>query len=361
MLGKFKIIGMAIFLIVFSGCGGGDSSSGGGSAPTQNVTTIAGTATLTGTADGTGAAARFNLPLGITTDGTNLYVTDFNNNTIRRIVIATGAVTTIAGSPGTGGSADGTGTAAKFNGPYGITTDGTNLYVTDSHNNTIRQIVIATGVVTTIAGSPGTTGFADDTGTAASFSSPEGITLHGGNLYLTDSNNNTIRQIVLATGAVTTIAGTPGAPDWVDSTGAAARFNLPQGITTDGSNLYVADSKNQVIRQIALSTGAVTTIAGRPGQFGISDGFGFAANFNGPIGMATDGTNLFVADTINCTIRRIVISTAAVTTVAGAPTIRGLADGSVGVATFDQPFGVTTVGTDLYVADTQNHTIRRIH
>ncbi len=86
------------------------------------------------------------------------------------------------------------------------------------------------------------------------------------------------------------------------------------------------------------------------------------ARFDSPQGVAADSSgNLYVADTINCTIRRIVISTAAVTTVAGAPTIRGLADGSVGVATFDQPFGVTTVGTDLYVADTQNHTIRRIH
>jgi len=172
MLGKFKMIGMAIFLIVFSGCGGGDSSSGGGSdRPRMLQRSRARQPHWNGRRNRSGRA--FQSPSGITTDGTNLYVTDFNNNTIRRIVIATGAVTTIAGTAGTGGSDNGTGTAAKFNGPYGITTDGTNLYVTDSHNNTIRQIVIATGVVTTIAGTAGTTGFADGTGTAASFSSPE--------------------------------------------------------------------------------------------------------------------------------------------------------------------------------------------
>ena len=154
MSGKFKMIGMAIFLLVFSGCGGGDSSSGGGTATTKHVTTIAGTAGVYGSADGTGAAARFHFPLDITSDGKNLYVTDSFNSTIRQIVIATGAVTTIAGTPGTPGSADGIGAAAGFNNPDGITTDGANLYVADLNNNTIRKIVIATGAVTTIAGAP---------------------------------------------------------------------------------------------------------------------------------------------------------------------------------------------------------------
>ena len=105
-----------------------------------NVTTIAGTAGTHGTTDATGAAVRFYLPTGITTDGTNLYVTDGSNHTIRKIVIATGVVTTLACTPGDAGSADGTGTAASFYNPSGITTDGTNLYVADTYNNTIRKI-----------------------------------------------------------------------------------------------------------------------------------------------------------------------------------------------------------------------------
>lgn len=129
------------------------------------VTTVAGLATNSGSTDGTGTAARFNAPYGITSDGTNLYVADSVNRTIRQVVIATGVVTTLAGLAGSAGSTDGTGSAARFQSPQGITTDGTNLYVSDL-NHTIRQIVIATGVVTTLAGSAGSTGSTDGTGTA---------------------------------------------------------------------------------------------------------------------------------------------------------------------------------------------------
>jgi len=110
------------------------------------------------------------------------------------VVIATGVVTTFAGNRGISGSSDGTGTAASFSSPRGITTDGSNLYVIDS-GNTIRQIVVATNVVTTIAGSAGNTGFTDGTSSAARFSNPEGITTDGASLYITDRDNNSIRKI----------------------------------------------------------------------------------------------------------------------------------------------------------------------
>ena len=102
------------------------------------VTTVAGTGS-SGSANGTGTSASFNNPYGITTDGTNLYVVDFRNHLIRKIVISTGAVTTVAGT-GSSGSANGTGTSASFNGPRGIITDGTNLYVADFGNHLIRKI-----------------------------------------------------------------------------------------------------------------------------------------------------------------------------------------------------------------------------
>jgi hypothetical protein len=118
------------------------------------------------------------------------------NNTIRKIVISTGAVTTLAGgSASTPGSADGTGRAARFYSPWGITTDGTNLFVTDDRNYTIRKIVIATGAVTTLVGSAGTPGSADGTGSAARFNFPTGITTDGINLFVADNGNNTIREI----------------------------------------------------------------------------------------------------------------------------------------------------------------------
>ncbi|MDG2065148.1 MAG: hypothetical protein P8L36_09160, partial [SAR324 cluster bacterium] len=131
----------------------------------------------------------------ITTDGTNLYVAEYLGNRIRKIVIATADVTTLAGS-GEAATTDGTGTDAKFNRPFGITTDGTNLYVAEYTGRQIRKIVIATGVVTTLAGSPsGSGGTADGTGTNANFYNPSGITTDGASLYVAGYTSNKIRKI----------------------------------------------------------------------------------------------------------------------------------------------------------------------
>jgi sugar lactone lactonase YvrE len=327
---------------------------------TRVVTTLAGTAGIPGSADGTGGAARFNRPCSITTDGTNLYVADLMNNTIRKIVISTRAVTSIAGAAGSWGFADGTRGAARFNRPDGITTDGTNLYVTDKFNHTIRKIVISTGAVTTLAGTADSYGSTDGTGSAARFHYPNGITTDGTNLYVADTVNNTIRKIVISTGAVTTLAGTAGIPGSADGTGSAAGFNWPYGITTDGTNLYVADTYNYTIRKIVISTGAVTTLAGTAGLPGSADGTGSAARFYRPSGITVDGTNLYVADTYNYTIRKIVISTGAVTTLAGTAGSIGSADGTGSAAGFNWPSGITTDGMNLYVSDTDNYTIRKI-
>ncbi len=351
-----------IILLLFA-CGGNSSSEGSTVTYTtqnNNVTTIAGSAGANGSTDGSGAAARFYHPFGITTDGTNLYVTDHSNSTIRKIIISTLTVTTIAGSAGANGSTDGTGAAARFYHPFGITTDGTNLYVTDYGNSTIRKIVISTLAVTTMAGNAGTIGSADGTGVAASFNYPSGITTDGTKLYVTDTYNSTIREIEISTGAVTTVAGSAGVIGSADGTGTAATFYYPTGITTDGINLYVADNGNSTIRKTAIPTGAVTTVAGSAGVIGSADGTGTAAIFNYPIGISTDGTNLYVTDSGNNRIRKIVIPTGAVATVAGGIAI-GSADGVGAAALFNFPSGITTNGTSLYVTDTDNYTIRKIY
>jgi len=285
-------------------------------------------------------------------------VVDTANNTVRQIVIATGQVSTLAGTVGSVGSTDGTGTAASFYEPNGITTDGTNLYVADTGNNTIRKIVIATGQVTTFAGTALVQGSGDLIGAAASFWAPLGITTDGINLYVTDSGNNTIRQIAIATGQVSTLAGLAGSALSTDNTGSLARFYGPYGITTDGANLYVADSGNSTIRQIAITTAQVTTLAGTPGMPGSVDGKGSVARFQNPRGITSDGTNLYVTDTVNSTVRQVVIATGQVTTVAG--TAKGYADGTGAMAGFNWPEGVTTDGKNLYVSDTANNMIRRI-
>ncbi len=158
------------------------------------------------------------------------------------------AVTTLAGTTLTSGSTDATGTNAKFHSSHAITTDGTNLYVADGGNHRIRKIVISSGVVTTIAGS--SQGSTDATGTNAEFYSPTGITTDGTNLYVSEYNNHTIRQIVISSGVVTTLAGTALATGTTDATGTSARFNQPRQITTDGKSLYVVERENNTIRKI---------------------------------------------------------------------------------------------------------------
>jgi len=260
------------------------------------VTTLAGSSS--GSTDATGTSASFNDPVGITTDGTNLYVADNGNHRIRKIVISTGVVTTLAGSSqGSTDTADGT---PSFKNPKGITTDGTNLYVADYSNHRIRKIVISTGVVTTLAGS--SSGSTDATGTSASFYNPLGITTDGTNLYVADYNNHRIRKIVISTGVVTTLAGSSSGT--TDATGTSASFSNPTGITTDGTNLYVADFGNNRIRKIVIDNGTVTTLAGSSTGF-LDNATGTSAKFKTPWGITTDGTNLYVADHGNHKIRKI--------------------------------------------------------
>jgi hypothetical protein len=218
------------------------------------TSTLAGTAGISGSADGTGTSAGFNDPNGVTTDGTNLYMADSGNHTIRKIVIATGEVTTLAGTAGSSGSTDNTGALARFNDPHGITTDGTTLYVADFGNHTIRKVAIAIRVVTTLAGTAGSLGSTDGTGPSARFNNPLGITTDGTDLYVADSGNHTIRRVaakvVTALGRTTTLAGSAGSSGSADGTGATARFFLPSGITTDGERLLVIDTGNNTVRAI---------------------------------------------------------------------------------------------------------------
>lgn len=345
---------------------------------TAVVTTLAGPAqgsTAFGDADGTGNASRFSGPRGIATDGTNLFVADEGNNKVRKIIISTGVVTTLAGpAPGatTSGDTDATGNAARFSHPYGLTVDGANLYVVDAYNQKIRKIVIATGVVTTFVGpaqGSTTSGDTDATGNAARFYFPQDMTSDGTNLYIADTSNRKIRQVVIGTGVVTTLAGPASGATTLgdaDATGNAARFNGPTGIFRSGLNLYVVESGNSKVRQIVISTAAVTSLVG-PAQGAQNpsdtDATGTASRFNNPYGITTDGTNLFVAEQNNNKIRKIVIATGIVTTLAGpAPgnTTSGDADGTGNAARFNSPYGLTTDGTNLFVADKANHKIRKI-
>ncbi|MCG2792971.1 MAG: T9SS type A sorting domain-containing protein [Weeksellaceae bacterium] len=315
------------------------------------VSTLAGS--TQGYADGTGTAAQFNYPYGVATDASgNVYVADAANWKIRKITPA-GVVTTFAGS--TKGYADGTGTAAKFDSPLGVAVDASgNVYVTDSEINIIRKITPA-GVVTTLAGST-FFGYADGTGTAAHFSHTSGVAVDvSGNVYVGDFNNCRIRKITPA-GVVTTLAG--GGQGYADGTGTAAMFNFPTGVAVDTSgNVYVADYSNHKIRKITPA-GVVTTLAGS--TQGDADGTGTAAQFSYPTGVAVDVSgNVYVADFNNHRIRKI-SPLGVVTTLAGST--KGYAIDGIGTAAqFNDPYGVATDASgNVYVTDNGNHKIRKI-
>lgn len=339
------------------------------------VTTLAGTPGVSGTNDNTGNAAHFSAPAGITVgpDG-NIYVTD--QYVVRRVTPA-GLVTTLAGSPGQAGTLDASNNVARFGssffgGPKGIVVDSqTNIYVTDTYNNTLRKITLigADWAVTTPAGIASVLGYGNGTNNAASFANPWGITRdNSGNLYIADPTAQTIREVVFSgtNAIVSTIAGTATVSGSLDGTNSDAQFQAPEGMAADSSgNIYVADSGNDEVRKIMPSgtNWIVSTLAGEFGGPGIADGLGHAAQFDIPHGIAIDASsNLYVGDTFNETIRKITPA-GLVTTIAGTAGSHGYSDG-VGTAQAPQfwtPIGVTAdaIG-NVYVADTTNQTIRKI-
>lgn len=443
-------------------------------------TTFAGVSSI-GSSDGPGSAARFYGPQGVTTDSNgNLFIVDEGNDTIR-MMAPTGVVSTVAGSAGISGKTDGVGGSARFDGPQGIVSDTAgNLYVTDTGNHTIRRITPA-GIVSTFAGLAGVTGNVDGAGNSARFNRPRGIAIDSANnLYVTESGNGGIRKIS-ADGVVSTFAinlqfpdvtdGVPAgaygaiavdshgnafvsryvfrdyytdapklqdyyeayigfvtkvAPDGVlsdlwetdtlryfdgrssngfasallfnsqdqltatsgyqlvrysptdsslkpvagdglngslDGAAAAARFEFPLSLARDRNGaLYVGDAGNNTVRKLD-STGVVSTVAGIavPVARTTTDGNGAAARFQSPTAGAMDASgNVYVTDSASHCIRKITPA-GVVTTLAGSPNNSGSADGIGSAARFSHPRGIAVDSTGtVYVADTFNHTIRKI-
>ena len=258
--------------------------------------------------DGSGTQAEFDTPSGIAMDlAGNLFVSDTGNHTIRMITAA-GVVTTIAGMAGQSGFTNGTGANARFNSPLGVVvaTNGT-IYVADCGNHSIRRIS-PRGAVTTLAGSPETWGSDDGAGSSARFNGPVGLALDNqGNLFVSDSNNHAIRKIT-PDGMVATWAGIPEVDGYMDGDRLTARFSKPAELAFDKQgNLFVADSFNHVIRKIS-SDGKVATVTGVAGFHGSADGANGQARLFNPYGLAIrpDGS-LVVADAYNELIRVVLV------------------------------------------------------
>ncbi len=256
----------------------------------------------------------FNTPNGVAIDASgNIYVADSGNSVIRKIDTS-GNVTTLAGQVGVTGTTDATGTSAQFNNPQAVAVDASgNVYVADTSNQTVRKITSG-GAVTTIAGTAGTNGYADGNGTAAIFNGPTSVAVDSsGNVYVADLFNFVVRKIDTS-GNVTTPYGQPGQPGRLDGIGNGALFNAPIGLAMDSSNnLYIADSQippittstssgNNLVRRVNTA-GVVSTIAGS-GATGHADGTGAAADFYSLQAVALNSNDVaYFADSFNQTIR----------------------------------------------------------
>jgi len=309
-----------------------------------------------GSRDGTGSQARFHDPQGVAADGAgNLYVAEAASATIRKIT-PQGAVTTLAGSAGAAGYADGSGGAARFNAPSRLDTDSDgNLYVTDSGNSAIRRVTPA-GVVVTMAGS-GNCGSSDGSGAQAQFCNPKGIALdRWGNLWVADTGNHTVRRIA-TDGKVSTVAGAPGVCGSADGKGnGGARFCGPQDVTVDyWGNVYVADTGNSTVRMINPE-GQVSTLAGLPGQCAAQDGSPNVSRLCSPSGIDVEGNDLYVADTGNATIRRINLDNVT-STVAGVAGRNGIVLGAL-PGGLDKPIGVTLAPDGSLAVTTHNIVVK---
>ncbi len=339
---------------------------------TGTITTVAGNGTAGYAGDGgpaTAAELANTHDLAFDSEG-DLFIADYGNNLVREVVKATGDIITVAGNGTAGYSGDnGLATAAELNGPRDLAFDAAgNLFISDSNNNVVRELVEATGNIITIAGN-GIAGYGGNNGlaTAAELSSPRGIALDSaGNLYIADCGNNVIREVVKSTGDIITVAGN-GIAGYTGDNGhaAAAELNSPIGLAFDlAGDLYIADYENNVIREVVKATGNIVTVAG-DGTAGYSGDNGppTAAELDGAIGIAFDSIgDLFIAEQFNDVVREVVKATGNIVTVAGNSTAGYSGDdGPATAAELDQPLRVIVDSAgDLFVAEQLSNVVREI-
>ena len=359
----------------------------------RTFTTIAGTA-QDGGFGGDGKAATsaiLDFPVGLAVAGAgDLYIADAGNNRVREVtpgadgLLSDGIINTVAGTGTSQGNYNGDGgpaTAANLDFPAAVAVDSSgNLYIADSLNNRIRM-VNSSQIISTVAGD-GNSDYGGDNGpaTQAALDHPFGIAVDSdGDIFIADSYNNRIREVNHTTGQITTIAG-DGAAAYTGDNGPAidATLNFPVNLalSADRTQLYIADTGNNVIRKLDLSTMVITTVAGNSqGTAGYSgdDGPAITAKLDSPYGIALDSSgNLFIADTKNNVVREVIesaitasalgLSVGDIITVAGNGQAGYAGDNGLPTkAELDSPYGVAVDRSgDVFIADTLNNVIREV-
>jgi hypothetical protein len=296
-------------------------------ASTGDISTVAGNGTAGYSGDGGAAtSAELDNPFAVAVDSEgNIYIADATNNRVRKVTVSTGDISTVAGNGTAGYSGDGgKATSAELNAPGGVAVDSAgNIYIADVLNNRIRKVTVSTGDIATVAGD-GTRGYSGDGGkaTSAELWWPSGVAVDSAdNIYIADSDNMrvrvvntgtaqiTIATVVISAGDIATVAG-DGTAGYSGDGGAAtsAKIDDPTGVAVDSTgNIYIADLDNQRVREVAASTGIISTVAG-DGTAGYSGDGGAAtsAELDRPEGIAIDSEgNIYIADSSNQRIRAV--------------------------------------------------------
>jgi trimeric autotransporter adhesin len=321
------------------------------------LTTVAGNGTQGFSGEGGPATdAAFSNPTSVFVDGSgNIFIADSYNDRIREVVAAKGIIQTVAGNGQFGYSGDGgPATNAQLDHPSGVFVDGYgNIFIADSYNNRIREVVAATGIIQTVAGNG--YGYGGDGGpaTSAKLRSPSSVFVDGsGNIFIADISNNRVREVDATTGIIQTVAGN-GTAGFSGDGGPATRAGLygPHSVFVDGSgNIFIADTYNNRVREVDATTGIIQTVAGD----------GTAALYY-PSSVFVDGSgNIFIADTNTYRVREVIAATGDIQTVAGSGATLG-DGGSATSAALNSPFDASVDSSgNLFIADTNNYRVREV-